>query len=1161
MASPKGSLQDKYTKKYSRKTVNGNEKKSNRFFQVIKFLFWLFFDLGVILGLALLGWIFWVAHTAPNLEELNSSSFSQSSVILDASGENVLYQLVGDEDRIVLESIDEVSINMRNAMLAAEDAAFYEHKGVSFTGILRALRDAALSGRAEGGGSTITQQLIKMVVFPEGEEGMKEKVERKIREIALARKLEETYSKDQILLLYLNKVPFRGQIHGVEKASQTFFGKSAKDLSIVESAFLAGLPQAPGRYQRVKTSYIDLDAEQIQSLGITDFLHLMQQDNEVKDSFVRGIFGTEWEFANGELGYIPGRIDYVLAQMLEKGFISPVEYDQAREDLKTLEAKEVRTNLEAPHFVFYAQNEAEKILVDLYGEGAEKEIDRRGYQIVTTLDLKLNNDVQRIISEHGEKAEEYNIRNAAGLVIDSKTGAILSMIGSRDYFSKELNGNEFDGEVNVITSRRQPGSTFKPIVYAAAFEQKKLSPATVLMDVETDLSLGRNPYTPRNYDGTFNGPVSIRKALGMSLNIPAVKAGIIVGISELYDFTQTFGVTFIEDKDRFGPSMSLGAPVIKPLEMGAAFAAFANQGKRVEPFSVLKIIDGNGNVVYERNIEKIVSDSEQVVSPETAFLITDILSDESGRARPESWNSFLGMPGRPSAAKTGTSTGKEGNITHPHDVWTVGYTPQVTAVVWMGNNKGWEGNPKGFLRDDASGLTNAANPWREIMIAAHQDLEVEEFPQPEGVKRIAISTLSGKRVPENFPKEFVTEDFFAVNALPDKHDTSLKVVRLEEVSQKLPNEYTPESAIKEFVYIEFHSYFPENPKWEEPVRAWLSANRGKLSEQLGIANIIPFVPEEYTSLYSKDTLENAPQIAILSPSNMGVVSPPRVNVETAINASNGVSEVLLTWNGEIVARKTSEPWVFTIPLEETKVGSLHVLEAEVTDRLGYTSNMSVNVKVGEDTLPPDVSFIYPNEGGVLEKGALVQIGIDAIDRNSSVKKVNLFLDGELLQSFTSRPYQYSWVVDSSDGEHSFSAVAIDESGNTREESLSFQVMSSKEWVDSSTDNTPNSSTNEVQTERILTIISPTSGEEMSGNIPVSFSIPIYMRESGNTIHLLSRKVGGKKSSITSLSGNEIPASGIVNLSWTPPESGEYSLYLAVEGENRDFSSKVRITIK
>lgn len=1157
---------DKYSNKYSRESVNAEPKKSNLFFSILKVLFWISFFGGLIAGSALFGWVYWTMKTGPTLEELHSSGFSQSSVILDASGENVLYELIGNEDRIVLDSLDQVSENMQKAMLAAEDAGFYEHKGFSITGIGRAVRDAILSGRAEGGGSTITQQLIKMVVFAEGEEGMKEKIERKVREIGLARELENKYSKDQILLLYLNKVPFGGSIYGVEKASQVFFEKPASELTIAESALLAGLPQAPGRYQRVKTSYINLDPEQINTLGIKNFSDLMSRENEVKDTFVRGIFGKDWEFSNGSVGYIPGRVDYVLAQMLDKNFITNQEYDTARQELNTLTIKESRVNLQAPHFVFYAQEEAEQILKETLGEGSEKELYQRGYKIITTLDFDLNNTVQEIIAKHGEKAEEYNIRNTAGMVMDSKTGAILSMIGSRDYFATEISGHDFDGEVNVITSRRQPGSTFKPLVFAGVFEQKGLSPATVLMDIKTNLSLGKKPYFPRNYAGDFSGPVSIRKALGTSLNIPAVKAGIILGIPELYDFVQKFGISFVEEKERFGPSMALGAPVIKPLEMATAFSVFANQGKKVEAFSVLKIIDGNGKIVYERDIQKIQENASQVISPETAFLITDILSDESGESRPVSWNSYLSLSDRPSAAKTGTSTGKENGVTHPHDVWTVGYTPQRTALVWMGNNKGWEENPKGFLRDDATGLINAGTPWKEIMLASHEGLEIESFSRPEGVKKISVSTLSGKRVPSDFPESFITEDYFSVGALPDKEDTSLQIVRLEEVSQKLPNEYTPESAIKEFVYLEFNSYFPENPLWEDPVKEWLSENGAKLSEELGIPNIIPFLPQSYTDLYSQYTLENAPQISILSPSNMGIVSPPRVNIETSVSAPNGVDHVLLSWNGTIVARKTEKPWVFTIPLEESKVGSLHVLEAEVRDKLGYTSNMSVNVKVGEDTLPPDISFLYPSNNTILTTGELVQIGVEAIDRNSSVKKVNLFLDGNLLETFTSRPYQYSWTVEGVPGNHSLQAIALDEAGNTSEKTLSFSIQKSdispsinpeplvSEWI-------PDSRDSSQTQERVLAVLSPSSGEVISGTVPVSFSVPIRMRVPGVQIKVLYRQVGGGKGEVFSISGDKIPPSGVVNLSWSPENIGEYSLYVSGEGDQRDFSSKTRIEVQ
>jgi len=1164
------------------KTVPKN-KKSSWLWKILKFLFWFIFDICLIGGVALLAWVFYVSSQAPSLDKINSSSFEQSSVLYDNTGEKILYQLVGDYRREVLTSIDDISINMRNAMMAAEDAKFYEHSGVSIRGIIRGARDSLFGKKT--GGSTITQQLIKMTVLSDvkkNEKTLTDKIKRKIQEITLARKLEEKYSKDEILLLYLNKSPFRGNIYGIEKASKIFFGKNAKNLTIAESALLAGLPQAPGRYQRNRTSKITLTQSELDELQITSFQDLInrQQSNEIQyGHFVRGIFGTEYTFANGATDYIPGRADYVLFQMYDKKFINQSQFNIATEELKTLEIKDFRDIIKAPHFTFYAQEELHTILKELY-ELDDTEVDafihNEGLKITTTIDLKLNNEVQRIISENGEKAESqgFNIRNAAGLVLDSKTGAILSMIGSRNYHVSEMNGNKFDGEVNVITSRRQPGSTFKPLAYAAAFELKGLAPATVLMDVKTNLSLNKaKPWTPRNYDGTFNGPVSIRQALGQSLNIPAVKAGIIVGITELIEFTQKIGIVYHEDVKRFGPSMALGAPVIKPLDLGATFAMFANNGKKVEPYAIVSIISADGVILYSREkyIAEKAKDEEyienlQVLSKETAFLITSILSDETGKARPTTWNPSLSLPGRPSAAKTGTSTGVVNGITHPHDVWTIGYTPQRTALVWMGNNRGWKENPKGLLHDKASGLTNAAKPWRDIMIAAHKiddktNLEVEEFKKPEGIKKISVSSLTGKIPAKDFPSKLIISDYFNKKFLPSKQDTSFKVVRLEKESKLLPNEFTPETVIQEFTYIEFHSYFPKNPNWEKPVKIWLQNNGLKLANSLEIPNLVPFVPEEYTSLYSKDTKGNAPQISILSPSNMGIVSPPLINVRVDVRAKNNLKEVNLFWDGALVATKTSSPWIFTIPLKNAQIGSLHILEAKVTDSLDYTDITSINVKVGEDRLPPELSILYPQDGEKIEKGSLVQVAVDAIDKNSSVKKINFFLDGILVETKVIRPYQYSWTVNINTGTHILKAVALDAAGNTATESVSVTVTESEVQVverDIFIGNDDKDSPVSQNTERVLAITSPNAGNEFSNAIPITFSIPTRIRKSGINIAIMARKISGKKQKIFSITGNKIPSNGLVSFSWSPAEKGEYSLYIQITGDSKDFSSKVRI---
>ncbi len=746
------------------------------------------------------------------------------------------------------------------------------------------------------------------------------------------------------------------------------------------------------------------------------------------------------------------------------------------------------------------------------------------------------------------------------------------MVGSRDYYAKEINGHKFDGEVNVITSSRQPGSTFKPLVYSAAFELKGLAPATVLMDVETNLSLNKKqPWTPRNYDGTFHGPVSIRQALGKSLNIPAVKAGIIVGIKELIQFTQHLGITYHEDTNRFGPSMALGAPAVTPLNMAQVYATFANNGQKIEPYSIESITSSDGIEIYSRKkyLETTQNtENKQVLSKETAFLITSILSDETGNARPKTWNKFLSLPGRPSAAKTGTSTGVVNNITHPHDVWTIGYTPQRTALVWMGNNNGWKENPKGLLNDKASGLTNAAIPWRDIMIAAHKiddktNLEVEQFPKPEGVKKISVSTITGKIPPKDFPSNLITSDYFNKKFLPSKQDTSFKVVRLEKESKLLPNEFTPENVIKEFTYIEFHSFFPNNPTWEEPVKKWIKENGLKLAEKLDIPNLVPFVPEEYTTLYSKNTKENAPKISILSPSNMGIVSPPLVNVKVDIRAKNKVKSVDLFWDGSLIAKKSSAPWIFTIPLQNAKIGSLHVLEAKITDNLEYTDITSINVKVGEDRTPPEITILYPQSGEKIEKGSLIQVAIDALDKNSSIKKINFFLDGTLVQTKVLRPYQYTWKVDEEVGPHILKVVAVDSSGNTATKSIPFTVIQSevdiiKRQIEMEDTSDPHTSQN---IERTLSITSPSSGKEFTTTVPITFSIPTRLRKQNMKIDIIARKKNGKKQSIFSLTGDKVPNNGLISFSWLPYEKGEYTLYIQVKGDSRDFSRKVTIIAK
>ena len=1173
-------------------------KNSGNWKKWLKRAFWIVFFLGLALGVALLIWIVSVASKSPDLRVVESGSFSQTSVLLDRSGTVELYSKHGEENREVI-TLDQVSPHMKNALLAAEDWQFYSHDGVSFRGIARATLNA-LQGRPTGA-STLSQQLVKMVFFAGGgEKSWEARATRKIQEIALTLELEKEYSKDRILELYLNKSPFGRNTYGIESAAQSYFRKSAAELTITESAILAGLPKSPSRYSKRIHSYLNLSDEEMDELGVKDYQDLINRgEDEYYKYYRKGLLGDEVYFAGGEKKHIPGRFDFVIEQMRQKGFITQEEFDAAVEEVKTIEIKTRRDDIKAPHFVFFAEEEAEKILKQVFPETYDENLLLAGgFKIYTSLDMKLQQETEEVLKTQGLLNADFNIRNGAALVLDPKTGEILTMAGSRDYYGtylhpktgeslnytekemtaemnkiysdiseedmkKKIESLKLSGKVNVLTSLRQPGSTFKPVSYAAGFEYKGLSPATVLMDVETDFGKG---YTPRNFDGKFHGPISIRKSLGNSYNVGAVKVGIIAGLPNVYAFAKKLGIHFTQTIDFYGSAISLGSAEITPLDMGMAYSAFANGGEKVNPVAILKILDANGEIVYEYSREKAkqeMGESARAMEEETAFLVTSILSDGSGEARPRDWNGNLTIDGQVVAAKTGTSTVKfkNGKIS-PHDAWVIGYSPLRTTVVWTGNNKGWEGNKYGALGTNASGLKNAGPIFKSVMAAAHADRDAEDFIRPNGIKQINVSKLSGNIPPEGFPEKLITKDYFSSSFLPDSEDESLQVISLMDSSKKLPNEYAPKKALKEFVYINLNSYYPNNKNWENPVKEWVEENRAELTKELGVKDIISEVPTEIDETYGPDSGLDAPRITILSPANMGIIAPPSIDVDIDVSAPNGVEYMEIFWDDELVATKNSAPWKTSVHLGDAQVGSNHTLTVKATDRKFFEGENSVQVKIGEDVTAPELSFLYPQQGEKIVTGSLAQISVDAFDKNSAVENVEFFINDAKETTLYQMPFQFAWSVPEKIGRYDIRAIAKDKSGNEVEKIVSFTVVSDPNMLPPTVDTETGELIPSEKYSGPLALLSPQAGEILPRNASFSFFVPENLRVAGNTLELNIQQDNGikmgKKTNIYSIAGEKIPASGKISFSHTFEEASHYVLQVRVKGGESAHKAEVTV---
>ncbi len=602
------------------------------------------------------GVFLWAATlTTPDLSVFAGRRISQSTKIYDRTGEIVLYDLHENIQRTLI-PFENISRHIKNATVAIEDTEFYQHKGVRPIAFLRAALVNIMRLEFSQGGSTITQQVIKKAVLVD-----EKTIARKIKEWVLAVKLEQAYSKDEILGFYLNEVPYGGTLYGVEEASQAYFGKSASDVTLGEAAYLAALPQAPSYYS---------------------------------------------PYGNNREALVE-RKNTVLKRMVDMDFISEEEYMNATNEEVVFLPRGDR-GIKAPHFVFYVRDYLEK----KYGERA---IEERGFRVITTLDYRLQSIAQEIVSRHAkENAEKFNATNAALTAIDPKTGQILVMVGSRDYFDTEI-----DGAYNIALAKRQPGSAFKPFVYAEAL-RKGYTSETVVFDVPTQFSTACTPedtrdtdpcYYPSNYDSIFRGPVTLRNALAQSINIPAVKVLYLAGIADSIRLAKSMGISTLSDMSRYGLTLVLGGGEVTLLDITSAYGVFATEGIRFEPVSILRIEDSSGEV-----IEEYQGRGTRVLESDIARSISDILSDNAARTPAFGERSYLYFPGRDIAAKTGTTNEYK-------DAWVVGYTPSITVGAWAGNNdnSSMEKRVAGFI---------IAPLWHEFMEAALPTFPEEVFGSP-----------------------------------------------------------------------------------------------------------------------------------------------------------------------------------------------------------------------------------------------------------------------------------------------------------------------------------------------------------------------------------------------------------------------------------------------
>ncbi|MFH1598196.1 MAG: PBP1A family penicillin-binding protein [Patescibacteria group bacterium] len=845
------------------------------------------FIAGVIIIIAVFAWF---SKDLPDPDKLIERQVAQSTKIYDRTGEQVLYEISGEERRTII-PLEEIPDYMEWATVAAEDHNFYQHTGFNLKRIITAVVKDVIQRRKAEGASTITQQFVKNAILT-----IEKTWTRKIKEAILTYQIERKFSKDQILQMYLNEIPYGSNFYGIESAANGYFGKSAKELTLAESAILAALPQAPTYYSPYGSHQDDL------------------------------IWRQQW----------------VLDQMVELDFITAEEAEGAKNQELTYSYRS--GSIQAPHFVMYVK----EILTEKYGE---KIIEQGGLKVFTTLDMQLQEMAEQAVENGAAKYEQYGAGNAALVAVDPKNGEILTMVGSRDYFDLENDGN-----VNVTIRDRQPGSSFKPIAYASAF-QKGFTPETMLFDLVTDFGTGGTPYTPKNYDLAERGPVSMRQALAGSLNIPAVKTLYLAGVDNVLDLAHEMGYTTLNDRERYGLSLVLGGGEVKLLDHVAAFSVFAREGKRHPVAAILRIEDSSGEILEEKQDVET-----EVLDEEACRQINSVLSDNSARAYVFGGQNYLNLGSRQVAAKTGTTQDYR-------DAWTIGYTPSLATGVWVGNNDNTEMNL------GAAGSVVAAPIWHEFMDKATANHPLETFKAPASNKadkpilRGEIDTLAKVKV-DKFTNRVIPEN--CLSDYPEKYvvEKELKTTHniLYFVDKNNPQGDPPENP----------SLDPQYSFWESPVQRWASAKGDYL---------ISDVTYEDCNLRNQPSLE--PTITIESPADGAKVTSQTIEITTSAISPVAVKAVKFYIDNQLIGSAASAPYTLSYTITSLENGK-HTLKAVVYNKNDFFSEDEIDFTLTLTDRSAIYYFSSPSGKTTVDTGDFpYTISVFAFDP-AGIKKVELF---------------------------------------------------------------------------------------------------------------------------------------------------------------------------
>lgn len=842
----------------SRLAPSFNQSKKYRFLKLLRLLSFLFFLGTVVSVVGASASFLWVSRDLPNPQRVvRQEGFSTK--INDRNG-SLLYD-VYQNVRSVPVTYDQIPAYLREATVATEDKNFYQHGGFDPVAPFRIVYELIRYHRLIGG-STLTQQLVKNVLLTN-----ERSIVRKYREFLLSVEIERSFTKNQIIQMYLNEAPYGASTRGVGAASEVYFHKEPKDLSLVECAILAGLPQLPSIYSPFSGKV----------------------DSSGKPYWVARTIG-------------------VLRNMREDKYITADQEKEADTQLASEQFSKQAIQINAPHFVFYIKDQLEQMFGTQMVEGG-------GLRVTTTLDLNLQNKVQDVVSQEIAKVANLHITNGSAMVMNPNTGEILAMVGSKDYFAKD-----FDGQFNVaVDGLRQPGSSIKPVTYLLAF-RRGFTPASVIMDTPTTFPGGQGlkDYAPKNYDGKFRGPVQLRFALGSSLNIPAVKLLARVGVPNMLSLAYDMGFSTLapstDNQRRLGLSVTLGGGAVHLIDSVTSYSAFANGGNKVEPVSILKVEDKDGNVIYQSH----PIETKRVMTPQEAFLIDNVLSDNNARLLSFGPNSQLNVsPGV--AVKTGTTNNQVDN-------WTIGWSKNAIVGVWVGNN---DNSP---MKQVASGLTGASPIWQRVMKELiSEGYKDPTFDVPSGVSQQQVDTISGYPSHDNFPTR---SEYFIDGTLPQLPDPIHTLLKLCQGQQKLASEADIASGAfdqKEFIVMK-----EDDPVSSDGVNRWQQGIDQWISTQTDSRYHVPTDTCDTTSVF----------VSFNSPHDQTNFSGNSVDIDVSAASEVSIDHVDIYANDALVTTLKNRPYKTTLSLPTGKVK----LTAKAVRTDGVTGT-SQDVHIGVGGIP------------------------------------------------------------------------------------------------------------------------------------------------------------------------------------------------------------------